>query len=377
MTPRRTLLVAVASATALAACASGGSAADVASDVALTPLPTVGGVGVLPSTVPPNRAPLVVVTPPVREDGTTAEPVGEQAMGNRLLVIGDSIMASTATRYSGYMCDALVPLGWAVEVEAEKSRFIDFGNRVLDKVLDPVVGTDDDWDAAAVFLGSNYGRDQERYEAELRMILTRLAPRPTLLYTVGLYRPEWAEVNETIHKLAGEFENVTVVDWEAVTHYPGVLSADDLHPTDGGRHILVDMTAQALGPATLGAGECIKSKFTDDSAGNGSATGGSGSGSGGSSTGGGRPTATTVPRTTVPNTAAPATTTGGGGGGGGGGGTTVPPATSPPTTGAPATTSAPATLPPVTAPPVTSPPVTAPPTTAAPGGGGADPPPGG
>ena len=69
------------------------------------------------------------------------------------------------------MCDKLVPLGWAVEVEAEPSRFIDFGNRVLDKVLDPVVGTPDDWDAAVVHLGSNYGRDQQRFEDELRIIL--------------------------------------------------------------------------------------------------------------------------------------------------------------------------------------------------------------
>ncbi len=64
--------------------------------------------------------------------------VGDEVIDNRLLVIGDSIMASTATRYSGLMCDELVPLGWAVEVEAEPSRFIDFGNRVLDQTLDPM-----------------------------------------------------------------------------------------------------------------------------------------------------------------------------------------------------------------------------------------------
>ena len=51
-------------------------------------------------------------------------------------MIGDSIMASTATRYTGYMCDELVPLGWSVDVEAEPSRFIDFGNRVLDRRLE-------------------------------------------------------------------------------------------------------------------------------------------------------------------------------------------------------------------------------------------------
>ena len=177
---RGRLVLAAACTMTLAACATTGAADVTADQVALAPLPTVGGVGVLPSTVVPEREPVisVPVTRPVTEDGTTAELVGDKVIDNRVLVIGDSIMASTATRYSGLMCDALVPLGWAVEVEAEPSRFIDFGNRVLDRVLDPVVGTENDWDAAAVFLGSNYGRDQQRYEDELRVILVPLGAAP-------------------------------------------------------------------------------------------------------------------------------------------------------------------------------------------------------
>ena len=38
-------------------------------------------------------------------------------------MIGDSILASTSRRYTGEMCLGLVPLDWAVEVDAEKSRF--------------------------------------------------------------------------------------------------------------------------------------------------------------------------------------------------------------------------------------------------------------
>ncbi len=356
----------------------------------MAPLPTVGGVGVLPSTVVPEPEPVisVPVTRPVTEEGITAELVGDKVIDNRLLVIGDSIMASTATRYSGLMCDSLVPLGWAVEVEAEPSRFIDFGNRVLDRVLDPVVGTEDDWDAAAVFLGSNYGRDKQRYEDELRVILYRLAPRPTLLYTVTEYRPAWAEVNETVHKLAAEFDNVTVVDWEETARFPGVLSGDGLHPTNTGRQVLVDLTASALGPAALGAGECLKSQFTDDSAvgrGSNSPASRPSGGSGGGGSGSGSTATTAAPRPTTGSTTVPSPS-------GGGGGTTVPsgPAsTAPPTTAAPVTaappTAAPPTAPPPTAPPPTAPPVTAPPPTAAPptvappggdGSTGAAPPPG-
>ncbi len=352
---------------ALAACAGDGTGDVTADQMALAPLPTVGGVGVLPSTVPPERTPLVVVTRPVHEDGTTAELVGETAIGNRLLVIGDSIMASTSTRYSGYMCDQLVPLGWAVEVEAEPSRFIDFGNRVLDKVLDPVVGTADDWDAAVVFLGSNYGRDQQRYEDELRLILTRLAPRPTLLFTVTEYRPAWAEVNETVRKLAGEFDNVTVVDWEQVARYPGVLSGDGLHPTNKGREVLVDLTATALGPAALGEGECLKSQFTDDSAVGGGSNSPASKPTGGSTSGGSGAT-TTVPRSTGGTTTVPGSTSGGSTtvpGSTTGGGTTVPGTTAAPTTAVP-TTAAPTTAAPTTAAPTTAAPTTAAPTTAAP-----------
>ena len=57
-------------------------------------------------------------------------------------MIGDSITASAAKRYGGELCNTLVPLGWQVEVDAEPSRFVDFGNDVLDKRLSAK------WDAA-------------------------------------------------------------------------------------------------------------------------------------------------------------------------------------------------------------------------------------
>ena len=58
----------------LVACGSDGDSGDaVAEQLALTPLPTVGGVGVLPAVVEPTRERLVVVTRPINEDGTVAE----------------------------------------------------------------------------------------------------------------------------------------------------------------------------------------------------------------------------------------------------------------------------------------------------------------
>ena len=113
-----------------------------------TPAPTIAGVGVLPDTVPANREPIVMVPRPVNDDGTTADLIGEIVVGNRILIIGDSIIASTSSRDGGQMCDVLVPLGWEVAVEAEPSRFIDFGNRVLDKLLVSNPPPGEEWNAA-------------------------------------------------------------------------------------------------------------------------------------------------------------------------------------------------------------------------------------
>ena len=263
-----------------------------------TPVPTVPGVGSLPDTIPTpdvqasnadNDVPVsVVVTRPVDEEGVVLDTIAEQVNGNRLIVVGDSILASTATRYGKELCDGLNPLGWAVEVDAEPGRFVEFGNKVLEARLPDDDNDEDDFDAAVVHLGSNYDRDQDNYLAELNEILFRLAPRPTLLMTVTEYRPAWAEVNETIRELARLYDNVTVVDWEKIARNPGVLSRDGLHPSDQGEDVLVELLAVALGEVSDVEGDCLRSSFTDDSAiGRGSGpNGGGGSSSGGSSSGG-------------------------------------------------------------------------------------------
>jgi hypothetical protein len=261
-----------------------------------TPVPTVPGVGVLPDTIPQfppvgltdNDVPVsVAITRPVDGEGVVVESVAQRVNGTRLLVIGDSILASTAKRYGNEFCDAVTPLGWDVEVNAEPARFIEFGREVVEDRIPDDVEPEDDWDAAVVHLGSNYAGDQEDYFDELNEVLYRLAPRPTLLLTVTEYRSEWVEANDSIWELAKLYDNVTVIDWEKIARTPGVLSRDGLHPGDRGEDVLVEQIAVALGSASATPGECLRSQFTDDSAVN-SGSGGSrsgGSSSGGSSTG--------------------------------------------------------------------------------------------
>ena len=311
MSARRSLAVALAFAAMAAGCGSNdGEGGDTIPPV--TPVPTLAGVGVVPAVPAAVRQPVVVVRPPVNADGTDAQLAGDAVDGNRILMIGDSILASTSSRYGNHMCEAVVPLGWEVAIEAEPSRFIDFGNRVLDRMLPDDADSDDDWDAALVFLGSNYGGDALVYAIELTEILDRLAPRPVVLFTVTEYRPNYVDVNEVVKRLGAERDNVTVLDWKSISDAPGVLSNDRLHPTDTGRRVLAESVAAALGPVD-GVGECLRSTFRDDSAIGGDRTAVLGRPSSGStSTGSATATTTTVrPSTTATTTttsAAPETT---------------------------------------------------------------------
>lgn len=308
---------------ALGACGSGEAASPEA------PAATVGDVGQLPATIPSDTstppttdAALVESTastepaddgPPrstttaVVVDGAVVQPVGRLVEGNRLLVIGDSIIASTSPRYGDDMCDRLVPMGWAVEVDAETGQQIDFGRRVLRQRLPA------GWDAAVIMLGNNYGGDPQAYADALADLLDDLAPRPVVLLTVTQFREDRAEVNYVIRSTAAERDNVRVVEWADRTlddRAGGLLSGDGLHLTDAGRRELVGMTSQALGRAPAGSeGECLPTRFTNDSAGpvNGPSSGSTGS----TGSGGGSPTTVARRPTTppAPTTQAPAPTT--------------------------------------------------------------------
>ncbi|MEM9747894.1 MAG: hypothetical protein AAF945_14450, partial [Actinomycetota bacterium] len=210
--PRIAALVAVCG--VVAAC-GGTAASDDGADVIRTAtVETVSGVGRLPDPLPPasilpgtsdDEDEAIEIVVPTTEPGDEPIPlVGEVAMGNRLIVIGDSILASTASRFGGELCNVLEPLGWQVAVEAEPGRFVEFGGRVLDRLLVETleeVPEDDEWHAAVVHLGSNYDGDEERYRDELGDILFRLAPRPTVLLTITEFRDDRAEVNEIIREM--------------------------------------------------------------------------------------------------------------------------------------------------------------------------------
>jgi hypothetical protein len=244
---------------------------------------TVAGVGRLPTeTIPAVTFPVdlsVDFTLPAIE----AEPSGAKAAGNRLLMIGDSLFTGVSRRYTNEACTQLVPLGWEVAVEAEPSRAIDFGAKVLDRRLD------EGWDAVVIELGTNYGGNDKGYFEILEGILDDLGDRPVVLLTTTMHQPEQREVNDIIEFLAASRDNLSVVDWEGISELPGVLSSDGVHPTPKGQVVMVAAIAQLLGAAPLPTpGDCLDSEFTDDSSGRGQ-----------------------LPATTAPGTARPSTTVSG------------------------------------------------------------------
>src|SRR4051812_18033698 len=242
----------------LVACSAAASGTDNTLD------PTVSGVGVLPGRNP--QAEVVATdasTVPEIASTTTAAPqpaIGTLVAGNKLLMIGDSITASAAKRYGGEWCNTLVPLGWQVEVDAEPSRFVDFGNAVLDKRLSAK------WDAAYVFLGSNYLGDQESYKKQLEEIVQRLSPIPVLLLTVTLFDDSRQQVNDAITVVAAEFPNVRVLDWGSIAAADAstILRGDGLHLTDQGRAVLASTVAEQMGKAPTEPGKCLSTSFHND-----------------------------------------------------------------------------------------------------------------
>jgi hypothetical protein len=188
------------------------------------------------------------------------EMVGPQVEGSRVLLVGDSIFASTSRRYGNEMCDTLTKLGWQVAVEAEAGRFVDFGQKVLRS------RQGEGWDAIVVFLGTNYDGNEMNYETRLRDIVEIVWPTPIVLLTTAMFRETQREVNNVVVQMKDDYDNVTVLDWEKIAETPGVISNDRVHLTADGRAVLATAVARALEFAPdRNNGKCLDSRFTDDS----------------------------------------------------------------------------------------------------------------
>ena len=239
----------------LSVAACGSSISDGATTTAVTG--TVAGIGNLPVQVSTTAADSSSETSALNQSRLLT--VGELSDGPRLLMIGDSIFTAVSRRSSNMACERLVPLGWQVAVEAERGRFIDLGLRIVKKKLPQ------GFDAAVLFLGTNYGKKQDVYQETLDKILDELAPRPVIILTATEYKPFMQEVNAVIEEEVRTRDNLWLVDWREISKTPGVLSKDGIHPVDAGNVVLMDSIINVLGNAPGGEpGECLKVEFKND-----------------------------------------------------------------------------------------------------------------
>lgn len=264
-------LAAVSLALAVTACQS--------SDAASPDVPaTVGGVGALPGAVAgpstvASSVPAPATTQPTGSASTAAvlvndgsTTVGRLVDGNRVLAIGDSIMASISNRYGDQLCQQLVPRGWEVDVAAEVGRFVEFGREVLEE------RRIDDRDAAIVMLGNNYDGDPQAFTSELGALLDDLEPLPVVLLNVTRFEPEQDEVNWILAVEAGRREDVVLLDWAARTAEGArgsdeLLTGDGLHLSTAGQEALAQMIGRVMGRAPTGSqGSCLRPPSADDRA---------------------------------------------------------------------------------------------------------------
>ena len=193
--------------------------------------------------------------------------LGASAGGSRILAIGDSVLAATTPRFGGQLCERLTDLGWTAEINAEKGRFIDFADLVLDSRLLPDQGID--WDLVIIGLGSNLSGSPSEFGQALASVLARVGTRPVLLITVAEFEPSRQSVNEAIHEIASNRGNVVVLEWAQIVQSDAELvTSDGLHLTGAGQDRLVAEIVTMLGQAptfdSTGEGRCLDSPFTDD-----------------------------------------------------------------------------------------------------------------
>jgi len=188
------------------------------------------------------------------------DPLGRNAEGTRLLMIGDSILASTSSRYGDEMCGTLTQLGWDVALEAEAGSFVNFGQKVLRNRFD------EGWDAVVVFLGTNFDGNAANYETRLRDVVETVWPLPVLLLTTGTFRDAQRDVNDVIWAVRDSYDHVTVLDWSRILETGGLLSDDGVHLNRNGRRVIASAIARAVQFApTDQPGTCLDARFRDDS----------------------------------------------------------------------------------------------------------------
>jgi len=252
---------------------------DATSLPSLVDVPETVAMGVMPqqlsdaATLPPpppapTTQPIVTTTstlpPPFAEP--IEAPIGDLVDGRRILLIGDSVLASAAPQNGGQLCDALVLFGWEAEIDAVADRGIDLAGDVLDARLGDGQAPHD-WNAVGLSFGSDVdGHDPtavDEFGTALDAVIERVSPRPVLLYTLAGAGSGTAAVNDLIRAEPQSHHNVLVVEFaDAGADGVPVVDSTGRALTDDGMKRFAIRTAAAVGDAPGdGSGICLPSQY--------------------------------------------------------------------------------------------------------------------
>lgn len=252
-------------------------------EVITADVPATVALGVLPDpltdqpTLPPPPPP--PTTPPPATTGAPVEPivglVGEAVDGDRVLLVGDSMLASAAPPADIRVCDALTLFGWDVEMDTTlDGSDLSFVDEILDERFAPDGEDDDggedlDWDVVGLFVGNQLAADElsvNELSDVLDDAIERVSPRPILLYTLTETDATRRRLNEAVRERAEEHENVVLIDWaELGGPADEVVRADGIGLGDDGLKRFALYTAQQMGQAPEDQdGDCLAPAFGPD-----------------------------------------------------------------------------------------------------------------
>lgn len=204
------------------------------------------------SSVPATTAPPPPVTDPPTTmspvqpgpDGTVPAPLGPAPtwfgspilFSNRVFVFGDSVILGTRTRMPAALAD------WDVVVDAEESRFEHEAPEILRRRRGEIGRV------AVILMGHNSGGGYN-HEPWIRGMIDELAGVERIVFLTAVeWGPGPAEFNQTLRRVAPDYPNVVVADWNTLSQSHPDYTFDGLHLSGAGQQALCELVATYVGP---------------------------------------------------------------------------------------------------------------------------------
>jgi lysophospholipase L1-like esterase len=162
----------------------------------------------------------------------------------RLFLLGDSVMASLAPRYTDEAREVLEPLGWELTLDAEVSR------SPLGAYLELKKRQRDVPEVVVILIGHNYGGNLPVVTQQFHDIMDQLTQAKKIVFLLNEeFKRSIVDVNNVIRSLAAADPRIHLVDWNALSEGSGFRGPDNVHLTPRGAKLLAVIIAQAVGAA--------------------------------------------------------------------------------------------------------------------------------